>query len=109
MRRLIHLPWINASSTEPVAAVLLDTEKAFDRLEWDFLHSALLRFGFGPCFAKWIKIIYTKPKASVLTNCLISPPFDLSRGMRQGCPLSPGGGCKSEHCHQGCGPWGEQT
>lgn len=88
LRRLMHLIWLNASSTVPVATVSLDTEKAFDRVEWDFLHSALLRFGFGSGFVKWIKIIYTKPKASVLTNGLISPLFDLSRGTRQGC-LSP--------------------
>lgn len=89
LRRLMHLIWLNAYSTMPVATVSLDAEKAFDRVEWDFLHSALSRFGFGSGFAKWIKIIYSKPKASVLTNGLISPLFDLSRGTRQGCPLSP--------------------
>lgn len=89
LRRLMHLIWLNGSSMMPVAAVSLDAEKAFDRVEWDFLHSTLLRFGFGPGFGKWIKIIYSKPKASVLTNGLISSLFDLSRGKRQGCPLSP--------------------
>lgn len=89
LRRLMHLIWLNGSSTMPVAAVSLDARAAFDRVEWGFLHSTLLRFGFGSGFAKWVKIIYNQPKASVLTNGLISSPFDLSRGTRQGCPLSP--------------------
>lgn len=89
LRRLMHFIWLNASSTMPVAAVSLDPRAALDRVEWGFLHSALQSFGFGSGFAKWIKIIYNQPKASVLTNGLISSPFDLCRGMRQGCPLSP--------------------
>lgn len=38
---------------------------------------------------KWIKILYSNPKAAVMTNGLISSFFNLSRGTRQGCPLSP--------------------
>ena len=36
-----------------------------------------------------IRVIYSNPSAVVVTNGLHSQPFDISRGSRQGCPLSP--------------------
>lgn len=47
------------------------------------------RFGLGAGFISWIKLLYSSPVASVQTNDTISPPFQLHRGARQGCPLSP--------------------
>ena len=32
----------------PGALVFLDTEKAFDRVSWEFMHKALESLGFGP-------------------------------------------------------------
>lgn len=34
--------------------------------------------------------MYANPTARVRTNNILSPPFNLRRGTRQGCPLSPG-------------------
>ena len=58
--------------------ISLDQQKTFDRVNWSFLFKVLDRFGFGPNFRHWIELLYTD----------ISP-FLLSRGVRQGCPLSP--------------------
>ena len=33
-------------SHESLAIILLDFEKAYDRVDWDFLHGTLLRLGF---------------------------------------------------------------
>jgi hypothetical protein len=49
----------------------------------------LTNFGCGESFCKWIKILYTNPTAESLTTNTLSKPFDICRGSRQGCPLSP--------------------
>ena len=38
---------------------------------------------------KWIKILYTDISSSVIVNGCISEPFPLTRGVKQGCSLSP--------------------
>lgn len=74
---------------EQAAAVFLDATKAFDSLEWPYLFKILERMGFNPLFLQWIRLLYSKPQASLRVNGLISDPFLITRGTRQGCPLSP--------------------
>ena len=72
------------------AAILaLDQEKAFDRVDWDFLFAVLARLGFGPGFIQWVRVLYTDVASAVLVNGYTSDRFKPSRGVRQGCPLSP--------------------
>ena len=73
----------------PVAFLSLDQEKAFDRVDWGFLLRILDRFNFGPSFCSWIKLFYTDVESAVVINGWTSTFFKPSRGMRQGCPLSP--------------------
>lgn len=89
MRRLLHLLWVNRNNQTPVLAVSLDAQKAFDRVEWSFLFTALVKFGIGVNFCKWIRTLYSCPKAAVFTNGILSSFFNISRSTRQGCNLSP--------------------
>lgn len=66
--------------------VTLDT--AFDSVEWEYLWSCLEGYGFGPKFIKWVQLLYQSPTARVVANGWTSEWFNLSRGTRQGCPLS---------------------
>lgn len=69
--------------------LLIDYEKAFDMLRWDYLEKALKYFNFGGNFRKWVKILYTDIQSSTLNNGHLSSRFNIERGVRQGDPLSP--------------------
>lgn len=71
------------------AILALDAAKAFDSLEWDYLWKVLVPFGFGPSFISWVRLLYSKPRAKIKINNEYSEVFQLERGTRQGCPLSP--------------------
>lgn len=73
----------------PEVVISLDAEKAFDRVEFAYLFFTLKKFGVGDGFISWIKLLYSSPLASVVSNNIQSCYFNLGRGTRQGCPLSP--------------------
>ena len=89
IRTLMNIIYSNQSTKPPELVISLDAEKAFDRIEWEYLFAVLSKFGFGNRFISWIRLLYTNPLASVCTNDTRSDYFKLSRGSRQGCPLSP--------------------
>ena len=66
----------------------VDFEKAFDTVEWNFVQQCLQKFDFGQTFIKWIEILYTNPVMVVKNNGYFTRKINLSRGLRQGCPLS---------------------
>lgn len=76
---------------EDIAAIIMsiDYEKAFDFLEWDFIQKALTFFNFGEGFKKWIHILYHDINSCVINNGWTSGSIKPSRGVRQGCPMSP--------------------
>ena len=57
-------------------------------MEWDFLFKVLHKFNFGPNFINMIKTCYTNIESCVKVNGYTSIYFNLSRGIRQGCPIS---------------------
>lgn len=71
------------------AVISVDQEKAFDRVEWSYLRQVLSTMNFGPSFCSWISLFYTNIHSCILINGTLSEPFSISRGVRQGCPLSP--------------------
>lgn len=71
------------------AILSLDANKAFDSFEWHYLCRVLAEFQFGPRFTQWIKILYEGSRAKVRINGECSDWFQLEKGTRQGCPLSP--------------------
>ena len=71
------------------AILSLDQEKAFDRVDWGFMLRVLERMNFGPSFRAWVSLLYHNIFSRVLVNGHVSHGFGVTRGVRQGCPLSP--------------------
>jgi hypothetical protein len=67
----------------------LDFEKAYDKLNWDFLQDCLRQRGFGSKWCDWIKLVINSGTVSVKVNNSTGSYFKSGRGVRQGDPLSP--------------------
>lgn len=73
-------------------AILLDWEKAYDRVSWDYLHAAAKAIGLGTYFCEWLHVLYDSDrpvKRRVNVNGHIGEYFDLGCSTAQGCPASP--------------------
>jgi exonuclease III len=68
----------------------VDHMTAFDIVEWDYLYRVIDYFELGSGFLDWVKLIYKKGyvKAKIQVNGHVSDEFPITRGIRQGCPLS---------------------
>ena len=73
---------------EQAAFIFLDQEKAFDRVNHDFLYRTMRAFGIGEEFISWVSRIYSNATSVVNINGFFTSPIPLKRGVRQGCPLS---------------------
>ena len=69
--------------------VLIDFEKAFDSVSWDFFFKVLKTNQFGKSFQKWVKMFYKNIQSYLIVNGHLFEWFNLERGCRQGDPLSP--------------------
>ena len=73
----------------PGILLFIDFRKAFDTIEWNFLHKCIELYNFGPNIRKWISILYNNVESGVMNAGFMTNYFKVSRGVRQGCPLSP--------------------
>jgi hypothetical protein len=69
-------------------AYKLDLAKAYDRVDWGFLKKALRWLGFQSSWIRWTMECVTTIRYSIHLNNVTLEPFHLSRGLRQGDPLS---------------------
>lgn len=65
----------------------IDLEKAFDRIEWSFIHDFLLYFNFSNKLIHLIMSCVTSFSISILINGKPSQFFEPTRGIRQQAPL----------------------
>ena len=70
-------------------ALKIDMEKAYDRLEWNFLEKVLHCFGFSSIWIQWVMQCVSTTSFSILINGSPFGFFKPQRGVRQGKPLSP--------------------
>lgn len=79
----------NSKSKNGNMVVKIDLEKAFDKLEWSFIHRTLTFFNFPSKMINLIMSCITSSSYTILVNGFKSESFILSRGIRQGDPMSP--------------------
>ena len=69
--------------------VFIDFKKAFDKVMHEALFEKLSAMGFRGHFLEVIRNVYTTSKAQVRVGGECGEAYDMIRGTRQGCPLSP--------------------
>lgn len=87
---LIKLIMAHARSSDSSAiGLLLDQEKAYDRVHPEYLNRVLKHFGFPAGTIQCISNLFFKTNLRLNINGHLSQPVPQLRGLRQGDPLSP--------------------
>ncbi len=76
-------------SKQEIAILLLDFEKAYDRVDWSFLEGRMLKTGFSEKWVKAVSSLYCTTTSKVMMGGGKGPAFSLSRSVRRGCPMAP--------------------
>ena len=86
LRRLLE---VHERQTEAFHAIFLDWAKAFDSVTFSSIQSSLEYMGVPPSFRAAIASLYQNPTFTVRESKHQSTTYTQTRGLRQGCPLSP--------------------
>ena len=71
------IEWANHSA-QPLAILLLDFEKAYDRVDWDFLEEVMHTMGFSQHFVTGISALYRSATSALTIRGVLGPQFALS-------------------------------
>lgn len=79
----------NRKSTPPCCMLKVDIRKAYDSVEWGFLHEMMMALNFPKKFVDWVMACVTTASYSLCVNGASYGFFQGERGLRQGDPMSP--------------------
>ena len=78
-----------AEATEEDGAIIaLDQEKAYDKIRHDYLWKIMNAFNLPQPFIQTVHALYSNAQTKVVINGVMSEPYQVQRGVRQGDPLS---------------------
>ncbi|KAF5367240.1 hypothetical protein D9615_010668 [Tricholomella constricta] len=87
--KLIRLMMQYAESTKQNGLIIaLDQEKAYDKIDHEYLWRTLKKFNLPDTFINTVKSLYANAETKIMINGHISSPWKINRGVRQGDPLS---------------------
>jgi hypothetical protein len=67
----------------------IDFEKAYDKVNWNFLQQALRMKGFHLVCCDWVKAFVQGGNVGIKVNDQMGSYFQIKKGLRQGNPLLP--------------------
>lgn len=88
MREIIHT-FSMPSFKKSVFCLKSDLSKAFDRMSWSFIEKTLVMYKFSPIVVTWIMACIRSAHFTILFGGSGSGFITPSKGIRQGCSLSP--------------------
>jgi hypothetical protein len=74
---------------EELFVLFVDTQKAFDSVDHDFLSAVLRKIGFPGWLVKIVSALLTRVRVTPVFGGRTDVWIDILRGVKQGCPLSP--------------------
>ena len=89
MWTLVHTIEHANSHNRALHVSYIDVKKAYDSVEHWGLQQVMEEYGFSPMFIKLINNLCINNFSQVITPHGMSNEFKVTRGVRQGCPLSP--------------------
>lgn len=84
-RDLVTLTW---TANAPMAIAFLDFDKAYDRVEYHYLSKVMELMGFSHTFVNVVNNCIRGTRTKFVVNGTLTGYVSLSRGIKQGCPLS---------------------
>ena len=69
--------------------LILDLDKAYDRIGWSFISRTMRALGFGPTLSSVMFRFGMGDTSQLLFNRRIVGSFEIHISIRQGCPLAP--------------------
>lgn len=70
--KVLNLIQLAFNADMPCLFLFTNTEKAFDTVNWAYLHSTLRHIGVNPNFKGWFGAIYAYPSVTVNVNDMYS-------------------------------------
>uniref|UniRef100_A0A8C5MLT6 Reverse transcriptase domain-containing protein n=1 Tax=Leptobrachium leishanense TaxID=445787 RepID=A0A8C5MLT6_9ANUR len=80
VRRALNLIQVATTSGRGSFLLSLDAEKAFDRVDWNYLWATLTSFGIRGDLLTAIQALYAGPRVQVDTGGFLSAPFSILNG-----------------------------
>ncbi|XP_026459876.1 uncharacterized protein LOC113360595 [Papaver somniferum] len=80
---------INMERKHGNVGLKLDIAQAFVTVSWDFIAEVFRQYGFSDSWCMWVLNILRSARISVMMNGFPEGYFSITRGLRQGDPLSP--------------------
>ena len=89
VRRICDVMEFSRIKNLAAVIILLDFEKAFDRVDYDCLYKSFEYFGYGKKFIEYIRLMFTNFELCTINAGHFSEYFVPTRGLFQGNPLGP--------------------